>query len=189
MFLIGFYVAKNMIHSNLQENRPLFRKVMIWGAVIGIPCNIVLAMMMTTEAYYNLEPSGIIQSLVYAFGVPALALCYASIFALLHQNPDWKKKLMIFAPVGQLALTNYLMQSVLCALIFMSYGLGMEAKVGPAKLSLIAFAIYIFQVAYSHLWVRMFHFGPAEWLWRSLSYKKWQPFIKYPPFSKHQHQV
>ncbi|MCE7039100.1 DUF418 domain-containing protein [Dyadobacter sp. CY312] len=178
MFLIGFYVAKNMIHSNLGENRRLFRRVMIWGAVIGIPCNLVLAMMMTTEAYYNLEPTGIIQSLVYAFGVPALALCYASIFALLYQNPEWKTKLMIFAPVGQLALTNYLMQSLLCAIIFMSYGFGMEAKIGPARLSLIALGIYVFQIVYSHLWIKAFHFGPMEWLWRSLTYKKRQPFRK-----------
>ena len=85
---------------------------------------------------------------------------------------------MVFAPVGQLALTNYLMQSLICAIIFMSYGFGMEARVGPAKLSLIAFAIYFFQIVFSHIWVKYFRFGPMEWLWRSLTYKKWQPFRK-----------
>lgn len=178
MFLIGFYISKNLIHANAQAYRPLIRKVMIWGVVIGIPCNIVLAMMMTTEAYYELEPVGIIQPIVYAFGVPALCLFYASAFTLLFEKPNWKKRLSVFAPVGQMALTNYLMQSIICAFLFMSYGLAMEALVGPAKLSLIALAIYISQLIYSPIWLRYFHFGPAEWLWRSLTYRKWQPFRK-----------
>jgi len=178
MFLIGFYVARHMIYVNIAANRPLIRRVMVWGAIVGIPCNIVLAMMMTTEAYYNLEPLGIVQPLVYAFGVPALALCYAAAFALLFENPTWKNRLMIFAPVGQLALTNYLMQSIICASIFMSYGFALTAQVGPAKLVLIALAIYIFQVIFSHVWVKYYRFGPMEWLWRSLTYKKWQPFRK-----------
>ena len=85
---------------------------------------------------------------------------------------------MIFAPVGQLALTNYLMQSLICASIFMSYGFALTAQVGPAKLVLIALAIYISQVIFSHVWVKYYRFGPMEWLWRSLTYKKWQPFRK-----------
>ncbi len=176
MFLIGFYISRNMIYANIEANRPLIQKVMIWCAIIGIPCNIVLAMMMTSEAYYDLEPSGIIQPMVYAFGVPALALCYASVFALLFEHNQWKNRLLVFAPVGQLALTNYLMQSLICAFIFMSYGLAQEAKVGPAWLSVIAFGIYIFQIIFSHIWIRYFRFGPMEWLWRSLTYKKWQAF-------------
>ncbi|GGH21265.1 DUF418 domain-containing protein [Dyadobacter endophyticus] len=178
MFLIGFYISKNLIHANVQAYRPLIRKVMIWGVVIGIPCNFVLAIMMTSEAYYELEPIGIIQPIVYAFGVPALCLFYASAFTLLFEKPNWKKRLSVFAPVGQMALTNYLMQSIICAFLFMSYGLAMEALVGPAKLSLIALAIYIGQLIYSPIWLRYFHFGPAEWLWRSLTYRKWQPFRK-----------
>lgn len=178
MFLIGFYISKNLIHANVQAYRPLIGKVMIWGVVIGIPCNFVLAIMMTSEAYYELEPIGIIQPIVYAFGVPALCLFYASAFTLLFEKPNWKKRLSVFAPVGQMALTNYLMQSIICAFLFMSYGLAMEALVGPAKLSLIALAIYIGQLIYSPIWLRYFHFGPAEWLWRSLTYRKWQPFRK-----------
>ncbi|HTE24049.1 DUF418 domain-containing protein [Flavitalea sp.] len=178
MFLVGFYISKNMIYANVQANRPLILKVMIWGAVIGIPCNIILANMMATEAYYNLESTGIIQPLVYAYGVPALCLFYASAIALLYDKQGWKKLLNVFAPVGQLALTNYLMQSVICVFIFMSYGLALEASIGPANLSLIAIAIYTFQAIFSHIWIRHFYFGPMEWLWRTLTYGKSQPFLK-----------
>jgi uncharacterized protein len=178
MFLVGLYISKNMLYANVEANRPLIRKVMLWGAVIGIPCNIILANMMTTDEYYNLGPTGIIQPLVYAYGVPALSLFYASAIALLYQNQGWKKLLNIFAPVGQLALTNYLMQSLICVFIFMSFGLGLYARVAPVKLSLIALAIYTAQVIYSHIWIRHFHFGPMEWVWRTLTYGKSQPFIK-----------
>jgi uncharacterized protein len=175
MFLVGLYIARHQLYAQVEANRALIRKTMIWGAIIGIPCNIILAMMMTGNAYYGLEPIGIIQPIVYAFGVPALCLFYAAAIALLF-NSRKGKWLMIFAPVGQMALTNYLMQSVICALIFMSYGLGREAMFGPAKLSLIALCIYLFQVMYSPVWLRFFRFGPMEWLWRSATYKKWQPF-------------
>ncbi len=178
MFLIGFYISRNMLFANVNANRPIIRKVMVWGAIIGIPCNVVLAMMMTTDAYYELEPLGIIQPLVYAFGVPALCLFYACSITLLFENQRWKKLLMVFAPVGQMALTNYVMQSLICVFIFTSLGLGLAARVGPAKLTIIAFAIYTAQVIFSHVWVRYYRFGPLEWLWRSLTYWQWQPFRK-----------
>lgn len=178
MFLVGLYVARHKIYEQVELNRALIRKTMIWGAVIGIPCNIVLAMMMTTGAYYDLEPTGIIQPVVYAFGVPALCLFYASAVTLLFQKESRKKLFMVFAPIGQMALTNYLMQSLICVFIFMSYGLAKEATIGPAKLTLIAFAIYAFQLIFSRIWLRHFRFGPMEWLWRSATYWKWQPFRK-----------
>lgn len=178
MFLVGFYVAKNMLYTNLEVNRTFFKKVMLWGAVIGIPCNIVLAMMMTTNAYYNLESLGIVQPIVYAFGVPALCLFYTSALVLWFSTPTGKKYLMVFSPVGQLALTNYVMQSLICVFIFTGYGLGLIAKVGPAQLMMIGLAIYVFQLIFSHVWIKYFRFGPLEWLWRSGTYGKWQPLRK-----------
>jgi uncharacterized protein len=178
MFLLGMYIARKDLLRELESHRPLFKKTQLYGALIGIPCNLILADRMTTPSYYNLEPTGIIQPLVYAFGVPALSLFYAASLALLFLHPVWKIRLRIFAPVGQMALTNYLMQSVFCVFIFMSYGLGKEATYGPAILSLIAIGIYFLQLLYSPIWLKYFHFGPMEWLWRSLTYRKIQLFRK-----------
>ncbi|RYG05640.1 MAG: DUF418 domain-containing protein [Chitinophagaceae bacterium] len=172
MFLIGLYIARHMIYARVNEYRALIKKTMLWGAVIGIPCNIILAIMMTTDEYYNLTGKGFIEPVVYSFGVPALCLFYASAIALLFENDVWKKRLMIFAPVGQMALTNYIMQSVICVFIFAGYGMGLVASVGPAKLSLIAFVIYAAQMIINHIWLRYFRFGPLEWLWRTLTYGK-----------------
>jgi uncharacterized protein len=121
MFLLGFFIAKTKLFNYTQDRKKFYKKVLLWTAIIGIPSNIILAQMMTTDAYYMLEPSGIVQPLVYAFGVPALGIFYAVGLLLLYQKPPFKSKLSFFAPYGRMALTNYLMQSILSCLVFMSW--------------------------------------------------------------------
>ena len=77
--------------------------------------------------------------------------------------------------VGQMALTNYLMQSVLCTLFFFGYGLGFYERLAFHQLYLVVFAVWVLQLAYSPIWLRHFRFGPVEWLWRSLTYWQAQP--------------
>lgn len=178
MFLIGFYVARKQFFVNIAYHKPLLKKVMIWGAVIGIPCNLVLAQLMTTNAYYAFAPSGIIQPLVYAYGVPALGLFYACGIALLYQQESFRNLLAVLAPFGRMALTNYLMQSVICCLIYNNYGLGLFATDGPIVFSAVGLGILIFQIIFSHVWLAKFQYGPMEWLWRSMTYKRWQSLSK-----------
>jgi uncharacterized protein len=78
--------------------------------------------------------------------------------------------------VGRMALTNYLMQSVLATLIFYGHGLGMFARLGRAELLLVVLAIWALQLLWSEPWLRYFRFGPVEWLWRSLTYGRLQQF-------------
>jgi uncharacterized protein len=79
------------------------------------------------------------------------------------------------AAVGRTALTNYLMQSVLMILIFTGAGLGLFRQLDRAPLLLIVLAIWIAQLAFSTWWLQHYRFGPAEWLWRSLTYLRLQP--------------
>jgi uncharacterized protein len=176
MFLVGLYVTRKIVLTDLSSHQALLKKVLVWGAVIGIPCNIVLATIMETDAYYGLLPLGIIQPLAYAFGVPALSLCYASAVGLLYAKPN--SALKFFAPVGQMALTNYLSQSVICSLIFKGYGLGTFAQFGSTMLTMIAISIFVVQIFFSRWWLTRYRFGPMEWLWRSITYRQWQPFRK-----------
>ncbi|MEL6483633.1 MAG: DUF418 domain-containing protein [Bacteroidota bacterium] len=176
MFLLGFYVAKNRWFAEIPKSKEQLKKIMLWCAVIGIPCNLVMAHMMTTDAYYTMAPSGIIEPLVYAFGVPALGMCYACAIALAYQKPQYNRILNRLAPLGRMALTNYLMQSLICCLIFKSYGLGLFGSMGPLFFSLIGIGILIFQIILSNWWLTQYQYGPAEWLWRSLTYRKLQPF-------------
>ncbi len=82
------------------------------------------------------------------------------------------------AAVGKMALTNYLMHSVICMIVFTGVGFGMFGKLQRYELYYVVLAIWIFQLIVSPVWLSYFRFGPAEWLWRSLTYLKVQPIKK-----------
>jgi uncharacterized protein len=79
------------------------------------------------------------------------------------------------AAVGRMALTNYLAQTLLCTTLFYGYGFGLFDRLDRFELLGVVAAVWLLQLAYSPLWLRHFRFGPAEWLWRSLTYGKMQP--------------
>ena len=87
----------------------------------------------------------------------------------------WQRRLLVLAPVGRMALTNYLSQTVISLFIYYGFGLGMMGKLSPAGTIGLTLAIFCAQVAFSHWWLARFRFGPAEWVWRSLTYGKAQP--------------
>ncbi len=77
-----------------------------------------------------------------------------------------------------MALTNYLMQSIICTNLFYGHGLKLFADLDRSMLALIVLVIWVFQIAFSYLWLNYFRQGPFEWLWRSLTYGKLQPIFK-----------
>ena len=79
------------------------------------------------------------------------------------------------AAVGRTALSNYLVHSIICTTIFYGYGLGLFGKLERLVLLGIVVAVWIVQLMISPVWLKHFRFGPFEWLWRSLTYGKWQP--------------
>jgi uncharacterized protein len=80
------------------------------------------------------------------------------------------------AAVGKMALTNYLIHTVICNIYFMGFGFGMFGRLQRYELYYVVAVIWIFQLIYSPIWFKYFRFGPAEWAWRSLTYMKTQPF-------------
>ena len=77
--------------------------------------------------------------------------------------------------VGRMALTNYLVHTAVFTTIFFGYGLGLFARFPRVHLAWFVCAMWIVQLVYSPAWLRRFRFGPCEWLWRSLTYRKRQP--------------
>jgi len=82
------------------------------------------------------------------------------------------------AAVGQMAFTNYIMQTIICNTIFMGFGFGMFGKLERHELYYIVISIWVFQLILSPIWLRYFRFGPLEWAWRSLTYWQRQPFMR-----------
>ena len=126
----------------------------------------------------DLSPSFFLAIMAQHVGAPALSLFYVSALTLLSRRHVWQNRLRYLAPVGRMALTNYLMQSIICTLIFYGYGLGLFGQVGAAVGVLLTLVIFTVQVAWSNWWMQRYRYGPAEWLWRSLTYMRWQPMLR-----------
>ncbi len=111
------------------------------------------------------------------FGGLLVAMGYIGCVMLLVKNRLLPKFLMAaLGSVGQMALTNYLLHSVLGTLIFYGHGFGLFGEVSRSYQALIVVSIWVFQLWFSSWWLSRFQFGPMEWLWRSLTYWQPQPF-------------
>lgn len=170
MFLLGFYAYRRGVFQNLSAHQQFISRVLIYGLVLGLTGNLAFAVFAGTEAVLPPTPAGIVGVITYAFGVPALALFFIALVATLWQRAGWRRVLTWLAPVGRMALTNYLLQTVICVLIFYGYGFGLFGTVGATKATLIALSIFLFQILMSSLWLKYFSYGPMEWIWRQLTY-------------------
>ena len=97
---------------------------------------------------------------------------------LLYKSGLFKWLFALMRPVGQMAFTNYLMQSFMCGLFFYGIGLGMYGHLQRHEVYYVVAAVWTLQIIWSHAWLKFFRFGPLEWAWRSLTYWKLQPFKK-----------
>lgn len=84
----------------------------------------------------------------------------------------------LVAPAGKMAFSNYIMQSLIGNFVFLGAGLGYMWKMGPVYYTIFGVLVFIGQVIISTVWLKFFNYGPVEWLWRSATYKKWQPLLK-----------
>jgi uncharacterized protein len=108
--------------------------------------------------------------LAFTYGSTALALGYAAGVVLLARSRRFPRLVEPLAPLGRLALTAYLTQTLVFTTIFYGYGLGQAFRLGPLAVTAIAVVIFAAQVVACTWWVRRFRFGPVEWLWRALTY-------------------
>jgi uncharacterized protein len=107
-----------------------------------------------------------------------LTIGHASLVMLVFRSKlvPWLMKAL--SNVGQMAFTNYLMQSIICTFFFYGYGFGNYGKLRFHELYYVVFAVWIFQLIFSSVWLNYFRFGPFEWVWRSLTYWRRQPMKK-----------
>ena len=84
------------------------------------------------------------------------------------------------AAVGRMAFSNYIMHTILCTIVFYGYGWGLFGKVERVWQLVVVLVVWTVQLIVSPIWLRHFHFGPLEWLWRSLTYWQWEPFRRVP---------
>ncbi|MGB3008590.1 MAG: DUF418 domain-containing protein [Chitinophagaceae bacterium] len=106
------------------------------------------------------------------------SLGFFAMIMLLYKSGLFKWLFALMRPVGQMAFTNYLMQSFMCGLYFFGVGFGMLGKLQRYEIYFVVAAVWIIEIIWSHIWLRYYRFGPLEWCWRSLTYWKKQPMRK-----------
>ena len=177
-FLFGFYAGRHRLLHEPEAHRALFRKLLIWGLVIGLVGNgIWVLTTKLTDSGALAASSGwaLAAQLPIYVGLVALAAFYLSAIVLLWGAPRWRRILAYLAPVGRMALTSYLVHSAAYLTIFFGFGLGLLGRVGATFCLALSIVLFAGQIAFSAWWLRRFQFGPAEWLWRSLTYGSRQP--------------
>ncbi|MGB7437344.1 MAG: DUF418 domain-containing protein [Candidatus Acidiferrum sp.] len=181
LFLLGMWVWRAGIVQHLEDYKPVLRRVcavcLPLGAVISIFVAVVFAVV----------PPGHVSLWAWAAGVlwlpgsHILSAGYMSGLALIFLHPNSRRLLQPFAAVGRMALTDYLMQSVVCTLFFYHYTTGLYGRVGPVWGLLATVILYAAQVVFSNWWLSRYRFGPMEWLWRGMTYGKFPAMKREEP--------
>ncbi len=180
-FLVGLLAGRRRMFHDVPQHLRLFRRLLGWGfvaGVIGSGSGLVLQQLMVKQVFTpETLPTWVpfVMAPLRQLGDLGFAAVYVSGITLLFQRATWQRVLGLLAPVGRMALTNYLSQSMISVLFFYGYGLGFITKLGPAACVAYCLTVYGVQVVGSHVWLSRFRFGPAEWVWRSLTYGKAQP--------------
>jgi uncharacterized protein len=146
-------------------------------AATCLPVGVALASqgVVALEAIRYAMPERTIADLWNYVGAVLTSIGYAAALLLIVKQGVLVPLRRALASVGQMALTNYLLQSVMTSVLFLGYGFGLAGRFDYAAQLLIVVAIWIIELAWSPVWLRRFRFGPAEWLWRSLTYWRRQP--------------
>jgi len=175
-FLLGLLAGRRGLEGLLEAadeaspaHRRFFQKTLLVSLGLALPT--------AAHAFALLRgtPSPVLEAYDLALGSPALGFTYLSGLGLLLGSAAWRRRLRPLGAVGRTALSNYLAQSLFGVLLFYPYGLGLFGRVGFGWTLLLAVTVYGAQLLVSSWWLRHFRFGPAEWVWRSLTYGTPQP--------------
>ena len=169
MFLLGTWFVRSGVMENPGAHLPLFRKLAIYGLPIGIGIGLLtslIAMSHTPGDRY--DGWGIAIGLSTIGNLPA-CLGYVGMIVLMLHSKTVLSRINVLGPAGRMALTNYLLQSLICATFFYGYAMG-RWGMPRAQQVLFVFVVYAAQIVFSYWWLSAFQYGPMEWLWRSFTY-------------------
>lgn len=175
LMLIGLFTGRIGAVWNRDIQVEVARKMLPWLLTIGFTgCATWVAM----KQFGVGDDSSTYQQLIMGFlawpiGMPVLGLGYAAAITLLVDRPKWRKRLVLFAPIGRMALTNYLFTGLVAAVLSYQWGFGLYGEIFPAAGLLIVMAALPLQMLASRWWLSRYAFGPFEWLWRSWTYGRW----------------
>jgi uncharacterized protein len=175
LMLVGMALYKLGILTGTRSAR-WYAALAAAGFALGVPI-ILFGVQRNFEAGWDVS-SLFFGSLYNYWGSLPVSFGWVGLVLLACKSPRLLRLAGPLAAVGRMALTNYLLQTLVCTTLFYGHGFGLFGRLERVEQLGVVVAVWIFQLVLSPLWLRAFRFGPAEWLWRSLTYARLQPVRK-----------
>lgn len=174
LMLIGMSLYKWGILTANRSNR-FYIWMMVIGFFVGLPI-VIYGVISNFNANFSLEYSMFFGSQYNYWASLFVSIAYINLIMFMIQKFKKSRLLNYLSNVGRTALSNYLLQTILCTLLFYGHGFGLFARVERKYQILIVILVWFVQIILTQIWIKYYKFGPAEWLWRSLTYFKRQSF-------------
>jgi uncharacterized protein len=163
---LGFFSAS--------RSRRFYSLCMIWGYGLGLPLAALSAWDLV-RVNWTMPHAIQVSSHFNYYGSLAVALGHVGVVMLVCQSGALAGLRRRLSAVGRMAFTNYILQTIVCTTIFYGYGLGLFGRFNRSSLMFFVVALWLLQLWLSPWWLARFRYGPVEWLWRSLTYRRRQP--------------
>jgi len=175
LFLLGAWFVRSGTMPRASEHLPRFRRMLGVGLGAGLPLAVAAMALGYGEGLLRISVRAYVASVAMTIAALLLSFGYLAAVVLLVQRPGWRSRLAPLAAAGRMALTNYILQSVVMTAISYSWGLGLFGRVSRAWQIPLAFAVWGGNLVLSSWWLGRYRFGPLEWLWRTITYLAPQP--------------
>jgi len=160
-----------------KRSASFYRRMVLIGFGIGVPLSIA-GLWLQEQANWSSSYSPMLGQIPNLLATPFVASAYVALIMLWSKTKVWVSLQQRLAAVGQMALTNYIMQTIIATTLFYGHGFGWFGSIDRFRLLFVVWGIWSIQLVVSPLWMKRFRYGPLEWLWRSLSYMAIQPIRK-----------
>ncbi|WP_146910284.1 DUF418 domain-containing protein [Arenimonas daejeonensis] len=175
LFLVGAWFVRSGVIARPQEHERFHRRLRVVALPVGLAMVLVSYLLAPTSDMVTMNLRTSTAMGLFTLGGTLMALGYLAWIVKGLQSPALAGPLARLAPAGQMALTNYLLQSLICTGIFFGYGLGYFEQLSRAWQVPFVFALFLLQVLWSRAWMSRFRMGPMEWLWRAATYLRLPP--------------
>ncbi len=173
-FVLGVYLGRRgRLQALTDGERLAHARWWLLGLGVGLQAALLAVMVAAPAMVPTMARS--MAPVLLDLGSALVGLFYASVIVLMLKHPRWQRRLSGLASVGRMALSNYLLQTIVATTLLYGYGAGLHGGLGIVTGLPVAGLIFLVQVVVSRWWIARFRFGPAEWLWRSATYGRLQP--------------
>lgn len=169
MFLLGTGFVRSGVMQDTRAHLPLFRKLAFVALPLGLMLSVGSSLLATTHEFGMPNPTWDLAWVLLQLSSVPVCLGYVGVLILMLHATGPAAKISLLAPFGRMALTHYLLQSIIASVVFYQYGLGFFGAGRAWQFGYVALLIPC-QILVSHWWLSRFAYGPMEWAWRAVTY-------------------